>query len=307
MDNKITKKRLSNFLAYEWILIIVISVLAVFCWEVVYSLASVRISTGQAFDYYYDTTVDSTNDTAFKNLFGFEKDGNVFSYDLLEFRSEKLSSDFNVLAMRLGSHIGDAIITSTTVKEDAPEGTVSNAQNIINNHPVYTVDQLLADAETYLKKFLKDGVSGADAHLVADNLDNQKMEDNFKRLSGDNRTRAGLITKADEVKRIKDLCNEVKDFKYLTENCDIFYTAKVPVKEGEQDIGATARYGLAPEKLTGGQKSASTFFRAVENASGTAQGTAVLVFNFTDYQPDMQFESITFLNTIVRNCSNLLG
>ncbi len=304
MDNRITKKRLSNFLAYEWILILVIAVLAIFGWELVYSFAEVNVTYAQTFKYFYDTNMNISNDQAFQNLFRFETEESVFSFDILKFSAEKLDDSANMLGMRLGVHDGDALITSTSVAENAPDGTISKAQYNIDNNPVYKMDDLLTDAEDYLKGFLPDGSN--ESALIFNNLDEQKIKANFKRLSKDNRKRAGLISEQDEVNRIKMLCKDVTDFKYLLENHpEIFYVAKVPVRDGEQDTGATAKYGLLPEKLTGGVKSSSSFFRANDSASATAKDTVVLIFDMSKHQPHLQYETIAFLNTIVKNCSNI--
>jgi hypothetical protein len=54
MDNKITKNRLSNFLAYEWIVIIIVCVVLIFVWEIVYTVGAVRLTAGQKFNFYFD-------------------------------------------------------------------------------------------------------------------------------------------------------------------------------------------------------------------------------------------------------------
>ena len=61
MDNKLTKKRLSDFLAYEWILTIIIAVAAIVVWELVYTMSAVRLTVGQAFKYYYDEKASTIN------------------------------------------------------------------------------------------------------------------------------------------------------------------------------------------------------------------------------------------------------
>ena len=45
MNNKISKRRLSNFLAYEWILMIVVALAAIVVWELIFSFSSVRLKS----------------------------------------------------------------------------------------------------------------------------------------------------------------------------------------------------------------------------------------------------------------------
>ena len=40
--------------------------------------------------------------------------------------------------------------------------------------------------------------------------------------------------------------------------------------------------------------------------SESAENVCIMVFDFRSYQPHLQFETISFINTIVRNCSTLL-
>lgn len=39
---------------------------------------------------------------------------------------------------------------------------------------------------------------------------------------------------------------------------------------------------------------------------GKAAGTAVMVFDFKDQQPDLQYETIVFITELIRNYSTLL-
>ena len=97
MDNRITKPRLSNFLAYEWLLILLTFALAILGWEVLFTVGKVKLTEGQAFYYYYDMNV-SANDDGFRNYLG-----DTFSYDILEVRGEKIPSesiDVDVLTVK---------------------------------------------------------------------------------------------------------------------------------------------------------------------------------------------------------------
>ena len=69
MDNKITKKRLADFLVYEWIAVVMAIVLFIAGWEVVFALVNVKPSVGQRFKYYYDMGISTAND---KELYNFD-------------------------------------------------------------------------------------------------------------------------------------------------------------------------------------------------------------------------------------------
>ena len=62
---------------------------------------------------------------------------------------------------------------------------------------------------------------------------------------------------------------------------------------------------LGKLKITGsteGKYSASSFFAR----EGKADEVILMAFNFIEYQPHLQFESLSFMNSVVHLCSNLL-
>ncbi len=294
MDNKITKSRLSNFLAYEWILIILVAVVAIIGWELVYTMAGVRLTVGQTFKIYYDETISASNSDAFYDLFKFGTDDSIFSYDIIEVNCEDLTSDYNVLSVRLSTYEGDIIITDTAKGEE--EGAVSRAEYILNNFNMYDLDSLCEDAETYLKSFIKNGESNA---LVYDNLDQNVIASKFKermrkdnRFRGEENTEKGIVS---ENKRIKTLCEEVSFFKNFLENASdgMFYKYTVSETVGER------RFGLKADAFTGGRLSTDAYFK--NKSEGKSDGVVILAFDFLDFQPDLQFETISFMNMCIRN------
>ena len=348
MDNKITKSRLSNYLSYEWIFVILISLASLLVWELIYTVSAVRLTAGQQFKYYYDQNIAQATDSAFYDLFRYGEEDGTFSYDVLSLTSEGLQADYNVLSIRLSVQEGDAIITDTVKSEPEEEGgyATSRANSIIDGVDrvsSYSADGLLEDAKTYLGQFLKDGLS-ADGDLMLDynNLDGEKIKSHFlTRMAGDNRFRTqeekddGVVL---EQGRIKKLCEEVWFFQKVLEYDDeiskdntensLFYrytryeqslntvtdaeTAETYKTLYDQEIkkardagfaDGRMRYGLKADKLTGGAHQPSEYFKV--NGESDAKNVVIIIFDFYEYQPDLQFESISFLNTIIRACSDL--
>ena len=204
MDNKITKKRFSDFMAYEWIMIIVAILVAIFAWELVYTMTAVKLTEGQKFKYYYDQKISTVNDSAFSTML---KDKNVFSFDVLETVAESISETNDVLFARLQNGDGDAIITS--IEETDVNGYKWNrAKSIIDNYTVYSYDDLYLHGKDYVEKFKTDGA-----------LDKAKIEKNFReRIKGDNRFKTEeSIVKAipSEILRIEKLEQELKHIKLI--------------------------------------------------------------------------------------------
>ena len=104
---KITKKRLSDFLAYEWILIIVFSVVAVIIVNLVYKVTSVDLTVGQTFKIYYDYDIYSGSAQKVAS----QVQGSL-SFDVQEFTYEYLLEDDDVLYARTANYDGDLIIST---------------------------------------------------------------------------------------------------------------------------------------------------------------------------------------------------
>lgn len=336
MDNRITKRRLSDFLAYEWILTLVFVAVAVVVLELVYSIAATRLSTGQQFKYYYDQNIFThTEGGSLYDLLGvnYGENGKTFSYDVLSVETETLLSSYNVLTTRLSVQEGDAVFTSSNVDSDEKV----RAKSIIDGEaPVYRMDKLLSDAEDYLARFLTDGETDV---YNADGYDEDKIRAYFDmRMKNDNRFRTEQSKekgRQDEIGRITKLAAEVKDFKKLMDTGEakgLFYRytryeqatetdtsreeAFKNAYQREKDEGReNAVYGFNLAALTApaaaGKRDVSAYFKlSVQDAAGNirtdASDVVLLVFDFLSYQPDLQFETISFINTIVREFSDFL-
>lgn len=338
MDNKITKSRLSNLLSYEWLLIIVILVGIIAVYEFLYAFFGVRLTTGQTFNYYYDVGVYGNSDNDFID---FLSNDNPFSYDIFMAKGEVIDPNNNLLTTYLNLEDGDILFTSSLANEDGTKDINSKVDDPI--YCLYDFNKLLGDAQNYLRCFLKDEfalLSKEEQNLKIkdkDNLSIQKIEARFdNRMKKDNRFRS-IAQKIEgrqlEVQRINRLVKEVDDFSYLLqvgEEKDIFYRytrysqiAQV-CKESEKEIyqrevqreieegRENAPFGIKLENLTGGEHDTSEFFKLyVKNDKGdtvlndTSKNVVMMAFDFVTYQPDLQFECISFINRVVRGCSDI--
>ena len=321
MDNRLTKRRLSDFLAYEWILMIIVAIVAIVVLELAYTMAATRLSTGQQFKYYMDEDLYSFNasDKNVYYLLGVEtgKNGKTFSYDVLSVEAETLTPSYNVLSVRLSVQEGDAIFTSSVEKEDSSV----RVKQIIDEYSVYHMEGengLLARAENYLKAFT---VDGGDIYTESD-YDENKIRAHFDvRMKGDNRFRTETEKgegRQNEIGRIKKLAKEVKDFKTLLsvgEEKGLFYrytkygqtVAASPDDENYKAVYEKETehiYGINMGAFTGGKKNVSEYLKIT--GTDSAENVVLVLFDFGRYQEDLQFECISFVNTLVREFSDFL-
>lgn len=327
MDNKITKNRLSNFLSYEWILILIIIFVGIIFFDGIYTIFGVRTTTGQYFKVYYDQNFSLSYDSSLK-LVEMINRRKTFSYDVLEKDYEILTGDADVLNIRLSVQEGDIIITDySEPAEDAAE-PVKRAEYIVDTQTMYTMNGLLADAKNYLKGFLKDGADVND--LSYENLDTQKIDVAFlERMKKDNRYRTDEQKESGKIEergRIEKLCADVKDFEHFLTNapeeCFYKYTRFSCLKElREGDLKKTyeeayqkeiaegrqnAIYGidLGALKPSEGETSADQYFKL--NGAESAKTSVIMAFDFLKYQPELQFECVSFICSVLRECSDVI-
>ncbi len=327
MDNKITKTRLSNFLSYEWIIMIVVALAGILLFEMAYTMLGVRLSAGQHFKVYYDVNFSAsyTNSAKLESMI---IDKKTYSYDILKSDYEIITGEADILGIRLSVQEGDIIITdSVEPSADATDKTI-RSEHIVDSHDMYTMTGLLDDAKTYLKKFLKDGESGED--ISYEKMDTAKIDAHFlERMRKDNRFRSDEQKKEGKIleqKRIEKLCKDVLDFEYFLTNApeDSFYrytrytgrlkTATDEYKkelekayQKEIDEGReNAVYGINLGALKAGENdtSADEYFKL--NGADSAKGSVIMAFDFLSYQPDLQFETLSYITEVLRECSEII-
>ena len=312
MDSKLTKKRLSDFFSYEWILTLIVAAVAIVAMELIYTVSAARLSTGQQFKFYLDEDLSSFESYSVYELLDVKtgENGKTFSYDVLSVETENLTSSYNVLSVRLSVQEGDAIFTSAAEKEDKSV----RAKTLIDEFSVYDLDGLYNSANEYLSQF-----------KTAESFDEDAIRAYFdKRMKGDNRFRTETEKeegRENEIARIKKLAKDVEDFGKLlnseTENLFYYYTKYEQASNGDvndKNYGAAyaktkengaLRYGINMAVLTGGKKNVSDYLKLGD--TGSAENVVLLLFDFSSFQYDLQFESISFVCTLVREFSDILG
>ncbi|PWM75069.1 MAG: hypothetical protein DBX59_02645 [Bacillota bacterium] len=323
MDARITKRRLSEMLQYDWVKIIGMVIVAIVVWELIFTVSAVRVKTGQNFKvYYYPTAAGASG------LYEFNDEKQPLSYDVLEFSIETLTTDYadTILNTRLSIGEGDLIVVDNEIsypddhKDDAMYAK-SNLYNVVDNYTVAPLDVLNENAKNYLARFMENGEYEEDGSFLAD-----KVEENFvTRMKGDNRfrkeeNRAKGV--AWEIERLESLRAATKEFSYLLDTVpELFLTytkyQSAAHNRPSEDIQAAYEkqqshpYALDVEYLSQHQKEGVQVIDIANNCAseanwGTSKDVAVAAFDFTADQPDLQYEIIVFLTALVRNYSTLL-
>ncbi|MBQ9118146.1 MAG: hypothetical protein IJY11_02975 [Clostridia bacterium] len=152
MDAKITKKRLGEFLSYEWIKVLAIIAAIVIVWSVVFSVTASRLTEDQLFTIINYTGTNIGEDfNAYPDLLMGKK--NVLSYEVNEISTLDITVDNNSMASslletRLTTSEGDVLFAA-----DAPyKGQVRPV--VEQGAVVYDGDEIKTETSTYLYDFL---------------------------------------------------------------------------------------------------------------------------------------------------------
>ena len=323
MDNKITKKRLSDFLSYEWVVMIIVSVVAIVVWELAYAVGGVKVTVGQEFKYYYDTSIILENDNELiSNLLEYD----TFSYDVLKLGGEVLYEENNMLADRLSVQEGDVIFTDTIGLNEYQDEQKTipkfvRAKNLIDvyDYRIYSINKMLDDATEYAKGFMFDGQP-----LSKDNIDPVKVKACFTKRNGrDNRFRKdyeiaqGLKLERKRIEKIidnvefltafiSDPNNESALFRYtryeqayhFADNKEHYsQLIQKEVQEGREN----SVYGINIGALKGGLNVSKIMYLSTSTETEIKTDNIVLMaFDFLTHQPDLQYESLSFICSTIK-------
>lgn len=239
MDNRITKKRLHDLFSYDWLKAILIVLGVIIAWEFIYAVASVKLTSGQEFKVFFDQNVYHVEtNQILKDI----QDKKILSYDVLDYGSENMLADYNLLSTRIEVGEGDIVFTDNKVNEtEGEEKVVVRAKTVIDQNPIYSYQDLLRNSKTYIiSYFYKNGVidlSKIDKvyldrlELDLSNIDGQKIESVFReRMKKDNRFRkeAQIVEGIKEEKaRIEKLVSDINFFSKFMQNAESYFRQEI--------------------------------------------------------------------------------
>lgn len=313
-------------LSYDWIKMVVLVVAIVFFWVLAFTIGSPRASKGQTFGIFYfhggDYRYSTDPTTLGENM---KKEG-VFSYDVL---------DFNV--REIGETYAEILLTSNSVQEGDVMITVDHPKGIEElNSPFrilidgygeifYDYYDLIADAKEYC---LVNGFVYANNGTYL--LNEQKITEYFvERMQKDPRFRDeesqrykdGVKGEIERIKRVwnnaimlEDCLNTHPEIKYSY----VRYTQTVKADPNAIDAETLANqkervYGINLGRLTGRPQTVTAdFYYNLYDEEGkvigsSAEGIVLCVYDYYVHQPHLQFETLSFVNSVISKYSNFLN
>ena len=313
MDAKITKQRLARMLSYDWIKIIAVIAAGIFFWALVFTTSATRITPAQnfyVFNYHCNRTLSNKFhahlDAAFEN--------GLFSYEVLDYAVGDLvaAGDYTsaVLDARMSTSEGDVIFlpnipdeSYATINQETGEKvyTYTYLQSFVGTYSsvLYDLDDYFESLESYLNDCY-----GGD--YKTGTLDEQKVKAAFRdriEKSKDKRfKKQAQIAQGEEweVARVQKYKAAWEEFQGYMQSGYVSLTS-VEVKAGEE-ISVSGNYAinLCPDET------ANPYLKDYVSYSGengrTAKDMQVLLFKFHDVDATFEFESVLYLNDLIKQC-----
>lgn len=334
MDAKITKKRLSRMLSYDWIKIIALAAALIFIWVMIFTMTATRITPAQQFTVFNYIHNANLYTGKFDDLYQKASEDGVFSYEVIECNTNDLSTSgehaHTVAEARLSTDEGDIMFVAdapdrdTASKNDKGE-TVYQRTDLESflrgyGHYVFSLDpedenSYFNQMEKYLSKYYKEGAWQDDSKI-----DKEKIEKDFLiRIDGDKRfkSKAEIAQgKKDEVVRIQKYSAALAKFYDYVEKGYVTYTQTV-YEEEKFKIEGVYSINIAPQFLKDGKTEnplASKladylgYYTSYVNENGetknklTADNMNVAFFDLQGVEEGFQYESLLFVTYLLDAC-----
>ncbi len=329
MDAKITKKRLSQMLSYDWLKIVLVAAAVILVWTLAFTTTATRIKPSQSFGIF--NYCGSTVTLKYSDYPDLTK--NVFSYEVIERTSQDVTTGGEEYALQ----IMEARLTTDEVD-------VLFAADVEGGYLQYTLDGETKQT-TFLEDFLYrfygyvyrlDGENGylaqmknyLDAYyggnyLDADALDTAKIESDFrariaknkdKRYKKEAQIKEGVQGEIDRIQKYRQALidfNNYLDLGYvsLTEK-----TLHFSDNNGNpMPITGCFSVNVCPnEKMAEVKKDVYYRVNVTDEETGatstktTAENMNIVIINDAETESGFEFERLAFINYLVQtHCADL--
>lgn len=319
MDAKITKQRLSNFLSYDWLKILLAAVLAVVAICVFFTTVRTMPSDRQVFTVYAYELSEGDDAYSFSDDL---LENDIFSYEILQTQYESLTQSATgslfgglysgaTYATRLVNSARTVMFVNglddaSSAGYDAVKSLVGVNSHLTGNERNGYLDfeEYLSDCKAYLTVFFGDDFENG-------TLDEEAAENCFSaRNNGDKRFRSeeqketGLLQEKARLERLRE------DYLAVTE---AFGREKLSYSSFTIDEDAATEDQPVGEYICGvslGKLNTlrNLFYYETEDAESgetekTVSGIAMIIFNSTDLSDktnDLRYETISFLSYLLK-------
>ena len=305
MDARITKSRLANFLAYDWLKILVAVAIAVAALCVFFVTIQTHPRDDQEYQLYCYTGLSGGEDSS--KFTDSVKDGDIFSYDILTVGFESFDAfeaySAAAFAARRAAGQGKAMFVSGTERTVYDEKGEPHTTSVYEDyllecineygtekeylHPIFELPEFFHDCETYLA-----GVFGEDWRTG--DINEEVVRSLFLSRNGKDK-RFKTATQREEgiaLERARLLKLRTDTVKVL----DAIDTGVYSYESYTSEIGNTYTVGLNVGRLP---KLSGLVYFYKTNEDGTtvrsAENVRFVIFNNNEISTDLKYESVSVL------------
>lgn len=326
MDNRITKTRLGNLLSYDWLKIIAIIIAIALVWSLAFTTGAPRASVGQTFGLFtYAPDFEKAKDEG--TLLSEAKADGAFSYDILDFNVRSMQKDYYATIMTAANSVQEGDIFVTSDFAETQEKNQSPFRSFVDGYGsvVYDLDALVSDAKSYALSngiVQKDGEYTVDDAVVASKFAERMKKDPRFRNTQSQKYADGLKSEKERMISVWNnaviLENVLKNHPELRVNYRMFDQTINAIDEADREKSdyykywqeeTEKTYAINLGKLTGGKEGITSLYSRQIEVEGedpvvSADGVVLCVFNYKEFQPDLQYETLGYINYMIKKYSD---
>ncbi len=262
MDAKITKKRLSRMLSYDWIKIIACAAALIFVWVMIFTMTETRVIPSQEFKIAnYLGNVGITEKQT--KLLGKAYSDDVLSFEVLSVGTEDLtidkSSAYELLQARVATNELDIMFVSKQDDPDTEKEVESDVEGeeptyeytsyrdrFVRNycHSLHRVDEYLNELTEYLNGYYNGDYENGelDEELVEKDFRARCKKKKDKRYKTKSELNEGVEGEIDRVKKYRKALMQFND--YLEKGYVVIENTQYPDDKGEDQFKGNGNYSV---------------------------------------------------------------
>ena len=321
MDAKITKKRLSRLLSYDWIKIVALCVAAILVWSLIFTMTATKITAAQQFTV-FNYTYNGVFKTSFYSHYSNAFRDDTFSYEVLEINSQDLAASgeenaYTLLETRLSTGEGDVMFIphiddpNTKIEPTEEGGEVTYPYkhtetffNVWYNY-VADVDEYLDSLRQYLSDYYANGdyKNGAlNEQKVIEDFDARVKRNKDKRFRKAKDLESGRGAELDRIQKYADALAQFEE--YLEIGLIEFVPLEVKSKEGKVIRSGNFAVNLCPDKEKMGNLTDFAYYNVDIDGDGvkeSAENMCVMFFDLKDVEDTFEYESLLYITSVIEN------
>lgn len=321
MDAKITKKRLSAMLSYDWLKIVGTAAAVIVVWLLIFQMTATRIMPSQQF-VVVNYSSNLMLDDEFNNHFYDSKD--ILSHDIIEMEALDMVTNpaaNEVFQARVELGDFDAMFISqqgdenTLVKNDDENAPKEYGRTYLETFlcayrfRAYDLDlaaenNYFAQLESYLAPYYNDQ-GDLNAQKVGEDFRARVKRMKDKRYKTEEKIQEGIATDIDRIQKYKtslDLFYEYLEKGYIS----LQATTHTPDESYNYEWTATCAINICPSTTTEEAKAAiAKLVRyQTEDEKVSAENMCVVLFNGEEKEAAYRFEGLVYVMNLVEGAVN---